>query len=218
MTLLAMKDVALGFDYNPIFKHLDFTVAKGEVICIHTGVLDGGSSLLKIAAGLYSPDEGVVEFEGKNVNTFSDSERFCTVCMGFEEGGLLSIFTNYNNIAFPLLYHTNLNADEIRQRIVPLAQRLQIADLLPLEPHQLNDVQTRMMNLLRAMVFQPKLILLDEIQSGMSQSMRDGVLELVLQHQQELGYSIIMTVTAGDRTDFANRTLSIKNGRLEGPQ
>lgn len=93
-----------------------------------------------------------------------------------------------------------------------------MTELLALEPHQLNDVQTRMMNLLRAMVFRPKLILLDEVQSGMSHEMRENMLNVLLREQQEHQYAVVMTVTAGDRTDFADRVLAIHNHQLEEVQ
>lgn len=215
MMRLKLDGISLSFDDKVIFSDLNLQVKPAEIVCVQTGVLDGGSSLLKLAAGLLKPDSGNVVVDGLAMKDMTEQAQFSATCMGFEAGGLLSIFTNYNNIAFPLLYHTDMSKKAIAQRIEPLANALNVQELLQLEPHQLNDVQTRVMNLLRAMVFRPKLVLLDEVQSGMSYDMRENMLNVLLAEQQAHGYSVLMTTTVGDRTDFADRTLAINGGKLE---
>lgn len=215
MSLLTLQNISLVFDENWVFSQLNLALLERETVCISTGVLDGGSSLLKVASGLYTPTGGSVLVNNRPLVEFSEQERFQSTCLCFEEGGLLSIFTNYNNIAFPMLYHTHLDSDEIAARITDLAEKLGIVDLLPLEPHQLNDVQTRLMNLLRGLVFRPKVLLLDEVQSGMSLTMRENMLRVLFNEQEAHGFGILMTVTAGDETQFASRILGITNGRLE---
>ena len=214
MTCLQFDNVGLNFDGHEVFRALSWRINRGEIVCVKTGVLDGGSSLLKLSAGLYEPSEGTISIEGLALSDMTEQARFKATCMAFEAGGLLSIFSNYNNIAFPMLYHTDMSASDIAKRIEPLAEALRVSDLLSLEPHQLNDVQTRLMNLLRAMVFRPKLILLDEIQSGMSPEIRENTLSVLLQEQQRYQYAVVMTVTAGDRTDFADRVFGISDLRL----
>lgn len=215
MNCLQMDKVTLQFGENLVFDNLNFCVKQGEIVCVKTGVLDGGSSLLKLAAGLYTPDKGGVSVNGLAVKDMTEQARFSATCLAFEASGLLSIFTNYNNIAFPLLYHTDMSKSDIANAIEPLAEALKMDNLLALEPHQLNDVQTRMMNLLRAIVFRPKLVLLDEVQSGMSHEMRENMLAVLLQEQQQHQYALVMTVTAGDRVDFADRVLVIEGNTVK---
>lgn len=215
MTCLHFDNVDLSYDDNLVFKGLNMRVQPGEMVTIETGVLDGGSSLLKLAAGLCEPTAGSVNIDGLALRDMTEQARFKATCMAFEAGGLLSIFTNYNNIAFPMLYHTRLSEKEITARIKPLAKALHLEDLMGLEPHQLNDVQTRLMNLLRAMVFRPKLVLLDEVQSGMSFEMRENMLDVLLREQKRHQYAVVMTVTVGDRTDFADRMLAINHHQVE---
>lgn len=215
MTCLYLQNIDLSFAGKVVFNQLNLRINSGEIVCVDTAVLDGGSSLLKLAAGLCQPDKGNVLIEGTPLNDMTEQARFRATCMAFEAGGLLSIFTNYNNIAFPMLYHTRMSKREIAGQIAPLAEALELSDLLALEPHQLNDVQTRMINLLRAMVFRPKLLLLDEIQSGMSHEMRENMLNVLLEEQQRHQFAVVMTTTAGDRTDFADRVMAIQHQQLE---
>jgi ABC-type branched-subunit amino acid transport system ATPase component len=72
------------------------------------------------------------------------------------------------------------------------------------------------MNLLRGLCVRPKLLLLDEIQAGMSDEMISDTITLIKQQQKEIGFSLIVTTTAGDVTDFCDRRLAIENKQLVG--
>lgn len=212
---LRFNRVSKAFGPVTVFKDLEFCVPEGDVVCIRTGVLDGGTTLLKMMAGLLSADSGEILLGGKRYEAYSDEELFDNVTMCFEEGGLLDVFTNYNNIVFPLLYHLELSQSEINDRIERICSQLYLMDSLELEPCQLNDVQKRLLNLAKALVIEPKVIIVDELQSGMSDEMRDHVLAFLMSEQRRVGFSLIMSVTAGDRIDFANQAWKINNYQLE---
>ena len=214
MSLLELHNIRLEFANRVIFDNLDFTLTEGETICIETGVLDGGSSFLKLCAGLLAPNSGEIKVSQTHYAQLSESEKFATACYCFEQGGLLSVFSNFNNIAFPLLYHTGKSRSDVSQLIYHSASLFNVQELLHLEPHQLNDVQTRLMNLVRAIVYRPKIILIDELQSGMSATIRDMTLNKLMDEQAKYGFAIVMTTTAGDLTHFAARTLRIQSGKL----
>jgi ABC-type transporter Mla maintaining outer membrane lipid asymmetry ATPase subunit MlaF len=216
--LLELNKVSLGYKEHILLDEVSMCLESGSSTCIKTGVLDGGSSLLRMCAGLMEPLSGRVMLNGQSLSAMSDQQKFATVSLSFEIGGLLAIFSNYNNVAFPLLYHTELSQLEIRSRIENLAQRLGVEHLLNLEPHQLNDVQTRLFNLLRSMAFRPELILVDELQSGMSDAIRQTALDVLMEEQQRHGFGVLMTVTAGDDYEFADNVLSISDKKLKGGQ
>lgn len=214
--MLKLIDFSLYFDTLHLFDKVNLQVEPGETVCLETAVLDGGSSFLKCCAGIYQASSGEVLLQDQPVFGLSDSEKFRLVSYCYEHGGLISTFSNYNNIAFPLLYNGVLNKQQINERVQELAARLNLSAMLVKEPHQLNDVQTRLMNLLRGLCVQPKLMLLDEIQSGMSDELIDDTIGLIKQQQHQYGFSIIMTTTAGDVTSFSDRTLTIENKQLVG--
>jgi len=212
--VLQMTDVTLRFGGRTVFDNLSLTLSAGEMVAVETAVLDGGTSLLKLAAGLLPPTSGKVLFEQQDMATMTGDALFASTCMAFESGGLLGVFTNFNNIAFPMLYHTSLAAPAIKERIVALASELDLLSVLAWEPHQLNDVQTRLMNVLRALVFRPRLILLDEPQSGMSKEWKMKLLSVVKQQMSEHGMSVLMTVSAGDEYWGVDRRFRIHQHRL----
>lgn len=211
---IQLIDVYKGFENKDLFTAVNLSIAPGETVCIKTGVLDGGTTLLKLMTGLVAPDRGQVLLKSKAFDEHSPKDLFNSVAMCFEEGGLLDVFTNYNNIVLPMLYHFDTEHSEIHDRIYRIAEPLNLIEHLGKEPFQLNDVQKRLLNLCKALVIEPDVLVVDELQSGMSKDIRDSTLSFLLSEQQRLGFSLIMTTTAGDRTDFADRTFEINNNDL----
>lgn len=214
--MLELVDFSLRFEDVILFEKVNLLVKENEQICLKTAVLDGGTSLLKCFAGIYPASSGKVLFQGQEVYLLSGQQKFSSVSYCYELGGLISTFSNYDNIALPLLYNDILSKHKIAERVGELAEALQISAIMHKEPHQLNDVQTRLMNLLRGLCIRPKLLLIDEIQAGMSDEMVDDTLAVIKQQQAAFGFSLIMTTTAGDITDFSDRTLTIENRQIVG--
>lgn len=214
MNILTLNDVHKRYGDTILFRGVNLAIGAGETLCIKTGVLDGGTTLLKMLAGLVEADRGTILLEGKPYAEHHPTALFNNVAMCFEEGGVLDVFTNYNNIVLPMLYHLDIEHDVIHERIYSIAEKLDLAPHMGLEPFQLNDVQKRLLNLCKALVVKPKVIIVDELQSGMSNDIRDRVLQFLKDEQQQLQFSIIMTTTAGDRTDFADRVFSIVDHTL----
>ena len=124
------------------------------------------------------------------------------------------MFTVFNNIALPITYHRIFPRQEIQQRIHEVAQKLDIESLLSMEPFQLNDVQTRLVNLARALVLDPHLLLIDEVQAGMSGEMVAAIADVLVETAGE-GKAVVMVTTAGDDESFANQRYLINNQNLE---
>ena len=72
MTCLQFDNVDFRFDDNVVFRQLNLRVNSGEIVCVETGVLDGGSSLLKLAAGLCEPDDGNIIIEGLSLRDMTE--------------------------------------------------------------------------------------------------------------------------------------------------
>ncbi|KXI29240.1 ATP-binding cassette domain-containing protein [Paraglaciecola hydrolytica] len=215
MTQFELVNFSLQFNEIRLFSDVALSIKGGQTFCIETAVLDGGSSFLKCCAGIHKPSGGQVLLNKLSVHDMPDEQRFRTVAYCYEHGGLISTFSNYNNVAFPLLYNSVLNKKKAKQRILEMADLLDLSHLLALEPHQLNDVQTRLINLLRGLCIQPQVLLIDELQAGMSDEMLDNTLAVIAQQQKEIGFATIMTTSSGDEIGFADQILTINECKLQ---
>ncbi|PCI62794.1 MAG: hypothetical protein COB35_02535 [Gammaproteobacteria bacterium] len=212
--LLCLEDIKLCFNRNVVFEKLNFTLAENSIVVIETGVLDGGTSLLKICNATLSPEQGKVYFGDRLSTQLSTNELFQQVGMQFESEGLLSMYTVLENCKLPLSFHSHLSDDVIVEQIVILAAKFGFTHLLDKYPYQLNDVQLRLANLLRLLVIAPKVFLLDEIQAGMSGILRNSILSTLVEHLKETQRSMIMTITAGDVDSFTDTKYQIIDNRL----
>lgn len=210
-TLLELKGIHLQFDTNIVFKNLNLTINYNEITVIKTGVLDGGTSLLKICNNTLVTQYGCVIYEGLISTNIDNSKLFHTVGMQFESDGLLSMYTVKENCKLPQIFHTKIKDSVIDNNVLSVAQEFDLHYLLDKYPYQLNDVQLRLANLLRLLSSKPKVILLDEIQSGMSEQLRKGLLMKLVRYIRNNNMSMIMTITAGDMDNFSDHRLEIKN-------
>jgi len=212
--LLKLNNINIQFAENHVFKNLNLALDYNEILVIKTGVLDGGSSLLKLCNHTLIANSGTVLYEGISSENLNNSTFFQTVGMQFESEGLLSMYTVKENCKLPLTFHTQFKDSTIENKILSVAKEFNLHYLLDKYPYQLNDVQLRLANLLRLLSSNPKIILLDEIQSGMSDKLRSGVLMKLVRYIKNNNLSLIMTITAGDVDDFSDRRLEIKNLNL----
>jgi len=212
--LLELNDIHLKFGTNTVFENLNLILNYNEILVIKTGVLDGGTSLLKLCNNCLTAQAGITYYEGVVSNKLTNGELFQSVGMQFESEGLLSMYTVKENCKLPQTYHTKYKDSVINDNVEKVAQEFELNHLLNKYPYQLNDVQLRLANLLRLLSAKPKIILLDEIQSGMSDKLREGILMKLVKYIRNHNMSLIMTITAGDVDDFSDRKLKIENFNL----
>jgi ABC-type transporter Mla maintaining outer membrane lipid asymmetry ATPase subunit MlaF len=211
---LELINVGITFDNSVLFDNVNLSVKKNEIIIIKTGVLDGGTSLLKLCNATLAPQLGKVLFSDKTSDKLTPLQLFKTVGMQFETGGLLSMFTVSENCMLALNFHTRTPKATIINQINTVADEFNLSYLLDKYPYQLNDVQARLANLLRLLVSSPKILLLDEIQSGMSEDLKNSLIDKLINFIKNHNSSMIMTVTAGAQDDFADTRFEIHNKNL----
>ena len=95
--MIRLDNVSIGFDDRVLFENLNHAFGAGEITVIHkTGVLDGGSTLLKCCAGIVAPLSGSILIGAGNLAQLNSTERFQQLSYCYESEGLVSLFTVYN--------------------------------------------------------------------------------------------------------------------------
>jgi ABC-type lipoprotein export system ATPase subunit len=185
------------------------------MIAVKTEVLDGGTTLLKGLAGMLDDIVGEVHLDSMDLLNMNAAQRAMTVGYVYEEQGLVSLYDCYQNIALPLQFHTMTSDELVETRIFDLCDQFSVdRKLLNEYPHALNDVQTRMMNLLRALVIRPKLLLIDELEGGMSEEILEATIHSIRGKQAENSMIVIITTSHDFLLSEADRSYQIENKSL----
>jgi len=210
-----IQNLRIEYPGQLVFDDVSLAVADDEIVAVRTEVLDGGTSLLKGIAGFLTGVAGKVMFEGYNLLESTPDEVRHLIGYVYETHGLVSIYSVFQNISLPLQFHTSLPGNEINTRVMEVCELLGIAESqFELRTHHLNDVQTRMVNLARAMVVNPKLLLIDEIEGGMSVDYLKDTMQALKQRQVKNPKAIIITTASEVVMEGADRVYVIDNYNL----
>jgi len=163
----------------------------------------GKTTILKIVAGLVSPDKGEVYIGSEMVNAVPAAER--DVGMVFETPAIYPNITGFDNIAFPLTLK-KLPEAEIKSRVTEIAQMLQISHLLERKPTTYSGGELQRVALARVLIRNPRVLLLDEPLKNLDAKIRERMRAELKRLQRELGITLIFSthdqleaMTVGDR-------------------
>ena len=191
-----VKGLVSQFGPQVIHEGLDLTMRRGEILGVVGGSGAGKSVLLNTLIGLKKPDGGAVKVFGRDLAEASDRqwnaiEQKWGVL--FQQGALFSNLTVRENVATPMIEHTNL----------PMSVIDELADLkialvgLPtkarhLKPAELSGGMKKRAGLARALALDPELLFLDEPTSGLDPIGAAAFDELIADLSDSLGLTVFM--------------------------
>jgi len=213
--MLVLENLHIEYPGILLFDHLNAQFPSGSLIGIETDVLDGATSLLKGIGGMLNDIDGRSILNGRNILTMPASERARKVGFVYEDQGLISLYDVFQNIALPLEFHTGLSFDETRSLVQATIKTLNVpSTLLQLQPHELNDVQTRLVNLARALVMSPELLLIDELEGGMPDDMIDSTMQLLKSKARKDSMTVLLTSSNEHVLREVDQVLKIQSNQL----
>ncbi len=212
---LSIKNLHIEYPGKLVFSDLSLTVEGKEIVAIETQVLDGGTSLLRGIGGFLNGVGGEVLLDGLNLLSCTPADRALRVGYVYEDHGLVSLYTVYRNIVLPLQFHTALHDAEIHQRLLSICEALNLDEgIFNQRPHEINDVQARLVNLARALIIRPKLLLIDELEGGMSEEYLHATITTLREEQAANPMAIIITTGNDFVMEQADRVFRIENNNL----
>ena len=197
-------------------RDVNFEVEEGEYVAIMDESGSGKTTLLNILAALDRPTAGSVLLDGKDLAGVreSDMAAFRRDHLGFvfQEFNLLDTFSLKDNICLPLVL-AGKSWREMEQRLLPLTQRLGIAQLLAKYPYEISGGQKQRAAVARALITQPRILLADEPTGALDSRATDELLDLFGQINAA-GQTILMVTHSVRAASRAGRVLFIKDGRV----
>lgn len=195
---------------------VSFSVEKGEYVAIMGESGSGKTTLLNILAALDKATSGLVLLNGKNLSTIRETEvsQFRRENLGFvfQDFNLLDNFNLQDNIFLPLVL-AGKNYNEMRTRLMPIAEKLKIKDILNKFPYEVSGGQKQRAAVARALITNPQLILADEPTGALDSRAADSLLAQ-FQEINEAGQTILMVTHSIRAASCARRVLFIKDGQV----
>ena len=216
--MIDIVDIWKSFDGKKVLSGLNLSIKDGEIMVIIGGSGIGKTVLLKHIIGLLKPDRGEILINGIPLSGVANSQlekirkQFGMV---FQSGALLNSLTVWENIALPLVEHTNMSNEEIRNMV---SEKLRLVHLLEIEeemPANLSGGMKKRVAVARAIARNPAIILYDEPTSGLDPIMAHSIENLIVRLKESLGVtSVIVTHDIESAYRVADRIAMLFKGQI----
>lgn len=208
-----LKDINKTYAGYQASNHVSFSIEQGKLIALLGPSGSGKTTILRMIAGLETPDSGEIVIDGKVVNNIPASER--GIGFVFQNYALFRYMTVYDNIAFGLNVKKE-NKKYIDERVNELLKLISLDGLEKRYPSQLSGGQRQRVAFARALAPNPHLLLLDEpfaaIDAKVRQELRSWLKEMI----EKLGItSIFVTHDQDEAIEVADEIIITNKGHIE---
>lgn len=206
---LKISGLSRAFQGREVVRDVSLEVAPGQVLCLLGPSGCGKSTTLRMIAGVERQDAGTVEIDGQNVDALPPEGR--NVGLIFQDFALFPHLTVLKNVAFGL---RGARAErEARARA--LLERVGLAHLERMHPHELSGGEQQRVALARALAPRPGLMLMDEPFSGLDNRLRDGIRDETLEILKEEGAAVVLvTHEPEEAMRMADEIALMRDGRI----
>ena len=215
---VVLQQVSKSFGEKPILRDVSFQVRAGEALCILGRSGTGKSVTLKLIISLLKPEQGQIWIEGEEITGLhaSDLSRVRRK-MGFlfQGAALFDSLTLYENLALPLLRLTSKSPAQVEVIIDRVLREVGLADDKQKMPSELSGGMRKRAGLARALVLEPRILLVDEPSSGLDRITASEIDELLLREKVEHRTTlIVVTHDVRGARRLADRIAVLNQGRL----
>jgi len=211
--MIEFRDVSKRYGNLLANDHLSLTIRRGELMTLLGPSGCGKTTALRCLTGYVRPDEGRLFIDGTDVTDLPTHQR--ELGMVFQNFALFPHMTVHDNVGFPLMIR-NAPKPERDERV---AQALRLVRLEGYEghyPRQLSGGQQQRVGLARALVYRPKVLLLDEPLSNLDAKLREEMRFEIKEVVTRLGITAVyVTHDQAEALALSDRVAIMNRGRLE---
>jgi multiple sugar transport system ATP-binding protein len=207
------ENVTKQFGAHRALKGIDLEIGSGECLVLLGPSGCGKTTLLRLLAGLETPDSGRIFVGDRDVSEVNPADR--DVAMVFQNYALYPHMTVYENVAFPLRAR-KAAADQIEARVRAALARMQLGQLAERRPAELSGGQQQRVALARAIVRNPAVYLMDEPLSNLDAQLRLQTRTELRRLQQELKTTTLyVTHDQSEAMTLGDRIALLRDGTVE---
>ena len=192
---IKVTDLQGGYNGTAVIHGCNMQINPAEIVVIRGGSGSGKSTFLRHLIGLKEPMQGDVELFGQSLYQVGFNQRLQllkNIGVAFQSGALVSSMNIAENVALPLIEHTDLDEQTID---VIVRMKLDFVGLLGKEhllPSELSGGMLKRAAVARAIALDPKLTFMDEPSAGLDPVIAAALDELIIKLKQSLGMSVVV--------------------------
>jgi len=218
---IEFRNVFLSFDGHQVLHDISFVLERGEMLIV-TGVSGSGKSvLLRLAMGLMTPDSGQIFIEGREIENLDESDlldiRGSLMGMVFQEDSLFTGLPVFENAAYRLEEH-GWTEEEIERAVAEVLRFVGLEGEEQKFPEELSGGMKRRLEIARALIGWPRIMLFDEPTMNLDPLAALKVLDLIIRARDVNHISSLYVTKKIHEFDYLGndktRVMVLKDGRV----
>ncbi len=209
--IIEIKNLHKSFNYVKAVNGISFKVKRGELFAF-LGVNGAGkSTTINILTGILKKDSGECFIDGHNVN--ETMKILPNIGIVFQSSILDSKLNVYENLKYRAMLYS-LSKSEFNERLNFFINRFELKDILKKPVGKLSGGQKRKIDIVRALIHHPKILILDEPTTGLDPKTRKIVWGLIEELRATNGLTVLLTTHYMEEATRANYVVIIDNGNI----
>ena len=220
-TEIAVRLTGVSFGYDPkrpVLRGIDLAIPRGRLVAIMGGSGSGKTTILRLIGGQLRPQAGTISVAGEDVASLDRDALFALrrrIGMLFQFGALFTDMSVFENIAFPLREHTELQEELVRDLVLMKLNAVGLRGAAQLRPSELSGGMARRVALARAIALDPMLVMYDEPFAGLDPISLGIVGQLIRRLNDALGItSIVVTHDIYESLKIVDYIYFVSEGRI----
>lgn len=222
MSLIEVRDLKKYYKLGgTVIKALDginIDINKGEFIALLGTSGSGKSTLLNMLAGLERPTKGTISYGNIDLTKLTESQitKFRNLNIGFvfQSYNLLPYLSAWENVALPLTFK-GIPPSERKKEAEKILEAVGLSHRMNNKPNELSGGQQQRVSIARAFVGKPSIIFADEPTGNLDTKTSFEIMQLIKDIITENDQTFIMVTHDEEMTEFADRTLFMRDGKLD---
>ncbi len=216
--VISCRGLVKRFDGRTVLDGINLDIMPGETMVIMGGSGSGKSTLLRLIIGSIKPDEGEIRMFGKNLCGLDEDQlnevrkKFGIL---FQSGALFNSMTIRENVALPLVEHTDLSREIIDIQIKIKLELVGLREHADKFPSQISGGMKKRAGLARALSLDPRVLFYDEPSAGLDPVTSAEIDRLIVDLSKKLGVtSVVVTHEMDSAFTIADRMAMLDKGRM----
>lgn len=215
--MIKAENIEKSYNGEKVLRGVNLEIQDGEFVAIMGESGSGKSTLISILGGFLEQDLGEVLWDGRDISELSESElsrlRSSEVGFVFQFFKLIPTLNVRDNILLPTSLGGNMNS-ETMEYMKALVSELKLDALLKKYPDELSGGQRQRVAIVRALLYKPSLLILDEPTGALDSGMEEIVMKLLTRINGERNTTVIMVTHSSKVAGYAGRIINLRDGDI----